>query len=113
MTTMVKVSVVVSGKELQTPIHTSYEVSVFGKIDVIIFFKGECTDLLCFNEKSQNDYKTVLFTGKEIHVVFGCSNTIAFVGDLDKITFVSPNGDIVSTYKINDCDAKNGFTEVS
>jgi hypothetical protein len=110
---MTKVSVVVYGKELQIPIDTSYEISVFGKSNVIIFINSECVNLLSFDEKSISDYKTVLFTGKDIQTVLKAPETIVFVGNVDKITFVNNKGDVTHTYKVNDCDAKEAFSEIS
>jgi hypothetical protein len=109
---MTKVSVIVYGKELQTPITTSYEVSVYGKSYVIVIIQNECVNSVIFDEKSQNEYHTVLFSGKDIQTILRTSDVIVFMGNTDIITFIDNKGNVVSTYKINDCDAKEAFTEI-
>ena len=110
---MVKANVLVYGKELQTVLSTSYELSVQGKAYAIIFIKEECINKLFFDASICDDNKTIVFSGKELDNVFKSQEVIVLVGDIDKITFISPKGDIVSSYKVNDCNAEETFTEIN
>jgi len=109
---MVNVNVVVYGKELQTPITTTYEISVFGKVNTIVFLQNDCEDLLTFEENEANEYKTILFTGNEIETVLRTPETIVFVGKVETVAFVNNKRDIIHTYKLNSCDSKEPFSEV-
>ncbi len=109
---MAKYGIVVYGENLQTPITTKYEISVFGKVNTIIFIQNDCVNLLHYREEEINEYKTVLFSGDEIETVLRTTNTIVFVGDVEKIDFIDKNGSIVSTYRVNDCNTDHTFTEL-
>jgi len=109
---MTNVSVIVYGKELSLGITTSYEVMIHGKTYSIIFLQNECIVHLNFDEQTRNDNKGVLFTGTELDVIFKTDEVVVFVGNVERITFINPKGEVVSSYKVNDCNSKERFTEI-
>ncbi len=106
---MVKARIVVNGEDLNVNLHTSYEVSVTGKVIVAIFLKDECIDLLFY--KDQNEKDTTIFTGKDMSIVYQSPTMVLFSGDVEKITFINPKGEVISTYRLNDCDKEFAFVE--
>jgi len=107
---MVKTRIVINGESLQTGIETSYELSVYGKVMAIVFIKDECIDMML--NKDKENPSTFLFVGKDFQVVYQSETAIIFSGDVDKIAFVNDKGDVVTTYKVNDCDTRPAFTEI-
>jgi len=107
---MVKTRIVVNGENLQIGIETSYEVSVYGKIMAIVFIKNECIDMML--NKDKENPSTFLFVGKDFQVVYQSETVIIFSGDVEKIAFVNGKGDIVTTYKVNNCETQPAFTEI-
>ncbi len=106
---MVKTRVVVNGN-LQTGIESSYEVLVYGKVMAIVFIKDECIDMMLNKDKEK--VSTFLFVGKDFQVVYKSETAIIFSGDVEKIAIVNDKGNVVTTYKVNNCETRSAFTEI-
>ena len=108
---MVHARVAVNGEDLNVIFFSSYEVSVTGKVTVAIFMKDKCIDLLYYVSPSEPEVGATIFSGKDMTVVYKSSTLVLFSGDVEKVTFINPKGDVVKTYRLNDCDKEFGFVE--
>jgi hypothetical protein len=111
---MVHTRVVINGENLDVVFNTSYEVSVTGKVTVAVFLKSECIDLLYYVspfEFNNQEVGSTIFTGKDMTVVYKSPTMVLFSGDVERITFINPKGDVIKTYRLNDCDKEFAFVE--
>jgi hypothetical protein len=103
--------VAINGEELNVIFFSNYEVSVTGKPTVAIFIRDECVDLLYYVSPSMPDLGATIFSGKDITILFKSSTMVLISGTIEKITFLNKKGDVVKTYKLNDCDKEFAFVE--
>ena len=108
---MVKARVAINGENLNVFFNTSYEVSVSGKVVVAIFMKDQCIDLLYYVSPTEPQTDTTIFSGKDMTIVYKSSTLVVFSGDVEKITFINPKGEVEKTYRLNDCDQQFAFVE--
>jgi len=77
----------------------------------VIFMKDQCIDLLYYVSPTEPQDDTTIFSGKDMTIVYKSSTLVLFSGDIDKITFINPKGDVEKTYRLNDCDKEFAFVE--
>ena len=109
---MVQTSVVVNGNELVVTYKESSEVYVSGILTASVFLKDECTDLLYFVSPSEPKTSTISFIGSDLTVVFKSPTAVVIRGNVDELRMINSKGEVVKTYKINQCDSDFPFTPV-
>jgi len=108
---MVHARVAVNGEELNVIFLSNNEVSVTGKVTVAIFMKDKCTDLLYYVSPTEPEVSATIFSGKDMTIIYKSSTLVLFSGDVEKVTFVNPKGDVVKTYRLNDCNKEFAFVQ--
>jgi hypothetical protein len=103
--------VAINGEELNVVFFSSYEVSVTGKPTVAIFIRDQCVDLLYYVSPTMPDLGATVFSGKDMTVIFKSSTLVLISGTIEKITFLNNKGNVVKTYRLNDCDKEFAFVE--
>lgn len=109
---MVKTQIVVNGENLLHNFISSGEILVYGNLKVSIFLRNDCSDLFYFVSPSEPQVDTVLFIGQNMKVVFKSSTVVVISGDFEKFVMVNSKGNVVKTYKLNDCGEQFQFIEV-
>jgi len=109
---MVKAKVVVNGKDLLHNFISSSEILVYGDLKASIFFVGDCTDILYFVSPTEPSVDTVLFVGNKLTVVYKCSSVIVLSGDIERLEMVNSKGNVVKTYKVNQCGSEKLLTAI-
>jgi hypothetical protein len=109
---MVKTQIVVNGENLLHNFISNGEILVYGNLKVGVFLRNDCTDLFYFVSPSEPQVDTVLFVGQNITVVFKSSTVVVISGDVEKFVMVNSKGNVVKTYKLNNCGEQFLFTEV-
>jgi len=109
---MVKTQIVVNGEYLLHNFISDSEILVYGNLRASIFLKNECTDLFYFVSPFEPQVDTILFVGQNMTVVFKSSTMVVISGDVEKFVMVNSKGNVVKTYKLNNCGEQFPFTEV-
>ena len=108
---MVHTRMAINGEELNVVFLSNYEVSVTGKVTVVIFIKDKCTDLLYYVSPSAPEVGATIFSGDNMSITYKSSTLVLLSGNVEKITLISSKGDVVKTYRLNDCDKEFAFVE--